>query len=82
MYAVFAYVGVCLVSSLVLWPLMYNSDFAKQFCGTSDYYIRGRCEVDWGCILAMVATSLALYLPALAIFSMNISDGLRAYKCC
>ena len=75
--------GIFLIAGLVLWPLMYHSNFARQFCGLqSDYYIRGKCQVGWCTQVAMVIVSLTFYLPPLAIFSMNVSDGLRAYRCC
>ena len=76
-------VGVFLLAALVLFPLMYHSNYARQFCSsTADYYYKGKCSVGWCIQMAMVVVSLTLYLPPLAIFSMNVSDGLRAYRCC
>ncbi len=75
--------AVFLITALILLPLFFNSTFAKQFCGEeSAYYRRGQCYVDWSLYLAMVATACSLYLPALSIFAMNISDGLNAHVCC
>lgn len=76
-------VGVALVVSLALLPVSFESDFMSQFCGSNaSYYYRGMCTVDWALYVAMVITACALYLPSLAIFAMNISDGLRANICC
>lgn len=78
-----ALAGLALIVSLALLPVFFGADFAAQFCGSSaDYYIRGQCSLDWSLFLAMVVTACSLYLPALAIFSMNISDGLNARVCC
>lgn len=78
-----ALAGLALIVSLALIPVFFGSDFASQFCGTSaDYYVRGQCSMDWSLFVAMVVTACSLYLPALAIFSMNISDGLNARVCC
>jgi hypothetical protein len=75
--------GVALVISLALLPVSLESKFMSQFCGPeASYYYRGMCTVDWGLYVAMVITACALYLPSLAIFAMNISDGLRANVCC
>jgi len=75
--------AVFLVVALVLIPLFFESDFAWQFCGVqATYYRRGQCFVDWSLYLAMVVTACTLYLPALSIFAMNISDGLNAHVCC
>lgn len=77
------FLGLFLLSGLVLFPLLYHSDFARQFCGTqADYYVRGKCSVGWCAQLGMVVVSLSFYLPPLAIFSMNIADGLKSYGCC
>jgi hypothetical protein len=74
---------IFLIIGLVLFPLFYHSNFARQFCGiNADYYIRGRCAVGWCAQVAMVVVSLSFYLPPLAIFSMNMAEGLKAYKCC
>lgn len=78
-----ALAGLALIVSLALLPVFFGSDFVTQFCGTSaDYYVRGQCSMDWSLFVAMVVTACSLYLPALAIFSMNISDGLNAHVCC
>lgn len=75
--------GISMVVALVLFPVSFESDFLRQFCGErADYYYRGLCSLDWSLFVAMVATACSLYLPALAIFSMNVSDGLRAHICC
>jgi hypothetical protein len=75
--------GVALVISLALLPVSFESEFMSQFCGhQASYYYRGMCTVDWGLYVVMVITACALYLPSLAIFAMNISDGLRANICC
>lgn len=74
---------ICLVVALGIFPLSFKSEFFQQFCGTeARFYNKGYCSVGWPLYVAMVATSLSLYLPALAIFSMNISDGLRGNICC
>ena len=75
--------GVALIVALALLPVFFGSEQADLFCGTeADYYRRGQCSIDWALFLAMVATSCSLYLPALAIFAMNVSDGLNAQICC
>ena len=75
--------GVALVISLALLPVSFESDFMSQFCGRkASYYYRGMCTIDWGLYVAMVITACTLYLPSLAVFAMNISDGLKANVCC
>lgn len=74
---------ICLVVALAIFPLSFKSEFFQQFCGTEAYfYNKGYCSLGWPLYTAMVAASFSLYLPALAIFSMNISDGLRGNICC
>ncbi|KAL5477058.1 hypothetical protein EMCRGX_G023800 [Ephydatia muelleri] len=74
---------ICLVVALAIFPLSFKSEFFQQFCGTdAHFYNKGYCSLGWPLYTAMVAASFSLYLPALAIFSMNISDGLRGNICC
>ena len=83
MFLIIVTAGIALVISLALLPVSFESQFMSQFCGRrASYYYRGMCTVDWGLYVAMVITACALYLPSLAIFAMNISDGLRANVCC
>jgi len=71
------------VVALALLPVSFESNFMEQFCGEdASYYYRGMCTLDWALYVAMVVTACSLYLPSLAIFAMNISDGLRANVCC
>ena len=75
--------GISLIVALVLLPVSFGSDFFKQFCGDqAAIYYRGQCTIDWAMFVAMVVTACTLYLPSLAIFSMNVSDGLQAHICC
>lgn len=75
--------GISLIAALVLLPVSFGSDFMEQFCGEgASIYYRGQCSIDWSLFVAMVVTACSLYLPSLAIFSMNVSDGLQAHVCC
>ena len=77
------FLGISLVAALVLFPFSFESDFLQQFCGSrATHYYRGQCSLDWSLYVAMVATACSFYLPSLAIFAMNISDGFRAHICC
>jgi len=78
-----AIAGISLIAALVLLPVSFGSDFMEQFCGEgASIYYRGQCSIDWSLFVAMVVTACSLYLPSLAIFSMNVSDGLQAHVCC
>lgn len=75
--------GIFLLVSMILFPFAFSSEFMKQFCGSgADIYMRGKCAIEWATQLAMVLVCLTFYLPPFAIFSMNVSDGLKAYNCC
>ena len=75
--------GVVLVVSFFLIPVFFGSDFAKQFCGSQvDYYQKGQCTIDWSLYMGMVVSACSLYLPAIAVFALNISDGIKAPVCC
>lgn len=72
------------MAGVLIFPVSFGSEFYKKLCGQAyaNIYNGGLCEIGYSYILAMLSTSLALYLPSLAIFSMNTSDGLNAYLCC
>lgn len=76
--------AVCIVAGIFIFPVCFGSEFYKNLCGRTyaDIYQAGVCEIGYAYIIAMISTSLTLYLPSLAIFSMNTSDGLNAYLCC
>lgn len=83
LHSYFFLTGITLIVALALFPVFFGADFAHQFCGASaDYYVRGLCTMDWALFLGMVVTACTLYLPAFAIFSMNISEGLNARLFC
>lgn len=82
-YYITIILGIFLLVGMILFPLVFQSEFMRQFCGASaDYYMRGKCGIEWSTQVAMVIISLSFYLPPFAIFSMNVADGLRAYNCC
>lgn len=83
-YDVSLSVVVLLAAGLLIFPVGFDSPFAKQFCSEqhAGVYNKGSCDLGWAYFVAMIATAFAMYLPSLAIFSMNISDGLRANVCC
>ena len=75
--------GVVLVVSFFLIPVFFGSDFAQQFCGTqAGYYQKGQCSIDWSLYMGMVVSACSLYLPAIAVFALNIADGVKAPVCC
>ena len=75
---------VLLVAGLLIFPIGFDSAFAKQLCSEkhAGVYDKGSCDLGWAYFVAMIATAIAMYLPSLAIFSMNISDGVTAHVCC
>ncbi len=75
--------GIAVLVGLAFMPAFFGLEFTEQFCGSgAGVYNRGQCTLDWALFLSMVVGACSLYLPALAIFSMNISDGLNAHICC
>lgn len=78
------FIVVLLVAGLLVFPIGFDSPFAKQFCSEvhAGVYNKGACDLGWAYFAAMIATAIGMYLPSLAIFSMNVSDGVTAYVCC
>lgn len=83
-YEYFPHAVVLLIAGLLIFPVGFDSPFAKQFCSAqhAGVYNKGSCDLGWAYFVAMIATAIAIYLPSLAIFSMNVSDGVTAYVCC
>ena len=81
--------GVQLAPHLLFSPVLSFLFSTLTYCSINVYvlscsFVRNCGEVTekWVYVTLPVRYSVSLYLPAFALFSMNISDGLRAYKCC
>lgn len=61
---------VLLMASLLLYPLVLGSPFARLYCGIkAEIYYPAACSLGWAYIAAITATVLACYCPLLAHFT-------------
>ncbi|XP_058239134.1 LHFPL tetraspan subfamily member 7 protein [Hemibagrus wyckioides] len=58
-----------MASGLLVYPFGLNSSLVKSFCGNSDIYYAGDCQIGWGYMLAIVAVMLTLFLPFFAKYA-------------
>ncbi|XP_045080501.1 transmembrane protein 211 [Coregonus clupeaformis] len=56
-------------SGLLVYPFGLNSTLVRSFCGDSDIYYAGDCQIGWGYMLAIVAVMLTLFLPFFAKYA-------------
>ncbi|XP_051538458.1 LHFPL tetraspan subfamily member 7 protein-like [Myxocyprinus asiaticus] len=56
-------------SGLLVYPFGLNSNLVKSFCGDSDIYYAGECQIGWGYMLAIVGVMLTLFLPFFAKYA-------------
>ncbi|KAJ7997105.1 hypothetical protein DPEC_G00225480 [Dallia pectoralis] len=56
-------------SGLLVYPFGLNSTLVKSFCGDSDIYSAGDCQIGWGYMLAIVGVMLTLFLPFFAKYA-------------
>ncbi|TRY59898.1 hypothetical protein DNTS_008126, partial [Danionella cerebrum] len=60
---------VTMGSGLLIYPFGLNSSLVKSFCGDSDIYYAGECQIGWGYMLAVVGVMLTLFLPFFAKYA-------------
>ncbi|KAK9974071.1 hypothetical protein ABG768_022180 [Culter alburnus] len=60
---------VIMASGLLVYPFGLNSSLVKSFCGDSDMYYAGECQIGWGYMLAIVGVMLTLFLPFFAKYA-------------
>ncbi|XP_018610581.1 transmembrane protein 211 [Scleropages formosus] len=58
-----------MASGLLVYPFGLNSALVKSFCGDSDVYYAGECQIGWGYMLAIVGVMLTLFLPFFAKYA-------------
>lgn len=58
-----------MASGLLVYPFGLNSNLVKSFCGDSDIYYAGECQIGWGYMLAIVGVMLTLFLPFFAKYA-------------
>ncbi|KAI4884425.1 hypothetical protein NFI96_009489 [Prochilodus magdalenae] len=58
-----------MASGLLVYPFGLNSSLVKSFCGDSDIYYAGECQIGWGYMLAIVGVMLTLFLPFFAKYA-------------
>ncbi|XP_071030893.1 LHFPL tetraspan subfamily member 7 protein-like [Oncorhynchus clarkii lewisi] len=56
-------------SGLLVYPFGLNSTLVRSFCGDSDIYYAGDCQIGWGYMLAIVSVMLTLFLPFFAKYA-------------
>ncbi|XP_071376893.1 LHFPL tetraspan subfamily member 7 protein [Centroberyx affinis] len=56
-------------SGLLVYPFGLNSTLVRSFCGDSDIYYAGECQIGWGYMLAIVGVMLTLFLPFFAKYA-------------
>ncbi|XP_028840275.1 transmembrane protein 211 [Denticeps clupeoides] len=58
-----------MASGLLVYPFGLNSSLVRSFCGDSDVYYAGDCQIGWGYMLAIVGVMLTLFLPFFAKYA-------------
>ncbi|KAM6969798.1 LHFPL tetraspan subfamily member 7 protein [Aplochiton taeniatus] len=54
---------------LLVYPFGLNSNLVRSYCGDSDIYSAGECQIGWGYMLAIVGVMLTLFLPFFAKYA-------------
>lgn len=58
-----------MAAGLLVYPFGLNSSLVRSFCGESDIYYAGECQIGWGYMLAIVGVMLTIFLPFFAKYA-------------
>lgn len=58
-----------MAAGLLVYPFGLNSSLVRSFCGESDIYYAGECQIGWGYMLAIVGVMLTVFLPFFAKYA-------------
>ncbi|TNN82757.1 Transmembrane protein 211 [Liparis tanakae] len=58
-----------MAAGLLVYPFGLNSSLVRSFCGASDIYYAGECQIGWGYMLAIVGVMLTVFLPFFAKYA-------------
>ncbi|XP_028323429.1 transmembrane protein 211 [Gouania willdenowi] len=58
-----------MAAGLLVYPFGLNSSLVRSFCGNSDIYYAGECQIGWGYMLAIVGVMLTVFLPFFAKYA-------------
>ncbi|KAM9781549.1 LHFPL tetraspan subfamily member 7 protein [Syngnathus typhle] len=58
-----------MAAGLLVYPFGLNSSLVRSFCGGSDVYDAGECQIGWGYMLAIVGVMLTIFLPFFAKYA-------------
>ncbi|XP_011482018.1 transmembrane protein 211 [Oryzias latipes] len=58
-----------MAAGLLIYPFGLNSSLVRSFCGDSDIYHAGECQIGWGYMLAIVGVMLTVFLPFFAKYA-------------
>lgn len=58
-----------MAAGLLVYPFGLNSSLVRSFCGDSDIYNAGECQIGWGYMLAIVGVLLTVFLPFFAKYA-------------
>ncbi|XP_053702222.1 LHFPL tetraspan subfamily member 7 protein [Synchiropus splendidus] len=58
-----------MAAGLLVYPFGLNSSVVRSFCGNSDIYYAGDCQIGWGYMLAIVGVMLTIFLPFFAKYA-------------
>ncbi|XP_034033679.1 transmembrane protein 211 [Thalassophryne amazonica] len=58
-----------MAAGLLVYPFGLNSTLVRSFCGHSDIYYAGECQIGWGYMLAIVGVMLTVFLPFFAKYA-------------
>ncbi|XP_061819347.1 LHFPL tetraspan subfamily member 7 protein [Nerophis lumbriciformis] len=58
-----------MAAGLLVYPFGLNSSLVRSFCGNSDIYNAGECQIGWGYMLAIVGVMLTVFLPFFAKYA-------------
>ncbi|KAM9333574.1 LHFPL tetraspan subfamily member 7 protein [Pholidichthys leucotaenia] len=58
-----------MATGLLVYPFGLNSALVRSFCGDSDIYYAGECQIGWGYMLAIVGVMLTVFLPFFAKYA-------------
>ncbi|XP_061596066.1 LHFPL tetraspan subfamily member 7 protein-like [Cololabis saira] len=58
-----------MATGLLVYPFGLNSSLVRSFCGDSDIFYAGECQIGWGYMLAIVGVMLTVFLPFFAKYA-------------
>ncbi|XP_074527565.1 LHFPL tetraspan subfamily member 7 protein [Halichoeres trimaculatus] len=58
-----------MAAGLLVYPFGLNSSLVRSFCGNSEIYYAGECQIGWGYMLAIVGVMLTVFLPFFAKYA-------------